>query len=310
CAAINVRGNICVLTTDPITAADADMGVLSLLVTCNDLAAFGAQPVAVVATLLAPPDAHLAAIEKLVIQMEHTARELGVEIVGGHTEVTDAVRRLVISAAALGTCHKDALILPGGAREGDALVMTKWAGLEGTAIIAADHQPKLSGVLSPEELNEALALKKSISVVKEGLLGAKNKAHAMHDVTEGGVLGAAWEIAEAAGIGVEIIADDVPVLPVTRKICSHFRIDPLKLISSGCMLIAHPDAAKLITALNDEGIPAKVIGRFTKHKKTLITSGKEEPLAPPEADEIFKLKQYKEKTKKSKKNKDRTPQAR
>jgi hydrogenase expression/formation protein HypE len=290
CAAVDTRGEICVLTTDPITAADAEMGALALYITCNDLAAFGARPLSVLATLLAPPSAALKTVENLVIQMEEAAAELDVEMVGGHTEVTNAVNRIVISATAMGTCRREEMILPGGAREGDTLVMTKWAGLEGTTIIAQDHAGILSEILSAEELHEARSLRAHINAVPDGLTGAACGADAMHDVTEGGLLGAAWEMAEAAGAGLEIYADRVPLLPVTRKICAELGLDPLRLISSGCMLIAHPKPDILIAALDEKGIAAHAIGRFCGHEKTLFSQQKRTVITAPESDEIYKIK--------------------
>lgn len=288
-AALDMGEKSCVLTTDPITAADSCAGTLAIHICCNDLAACGAQPAMVLITLLAPPTAEISDIEQVVTDMASTAEELGVEIAGGHTEVTDAVNRLVISATAAGIADKGRLIFPGGAREGDSLVMSKWAGLEGTAIIASDHSDKIKGVLTSDETAQALALRQHVSVVKEGMIGADAGVHAMHDATEGGVLGAAWEMAEAAGCGLELWQDEIPVLAVTKKICAHKGLDPLKLISRGCMLMAHREGDSLAAQLIREGITAKVIGRFTREGRTCTLNGAKMPLDPPEADEIYKI---------------------
>lgn len=288
-AALDMGDKACVLTTDPITAADTCAGTLAIHICCNDLAACGARPALVLITLLVPPDANITDIERAVSDMAAAADELGIEIAGGHTEVTDAVRRLVISATAVGTVEKDRLVFPGGAKEGDSLVMSKWAGLEGTAIIASDHSDKIKGIFTAEENMQALELKKHVSVVQEGLIGAGFNAHAMHDVTEGGVLGAAWEMAEAAGLGIELYLEDIPILPITRKVCGHLGLDALKLISSGCMLFAHAKGDMLAAKLLGAGIPAKVIGRFTNEGRICISNGQRVSINPPEADEIYKL---------------------
>ncbi len=288
-AALEIGDEACVLTTDPITAADAWAGSLAIHICCNDLAACGAKPAMALVTLLAPPECSITDIERTVSDMADAAETLGIEVAGGHTEVTNAVRRLVISTTAVGTVSKGKLIFPGGAKEGDSLVMSKWAGLEGTTIITSDHADKIEGVLTADETAEAAGLKKHISVVPEGLIGAEVNVHAMHDITEGGVLGAAWEMAEAAGLGIEIYEDDIPVLPVTSKLCKHLRLDAKKLISSGCMLFAHPDGDQLVAGLRESGIPAKAIGRFTGEGRVLVTGGNRTAIEPPEADEIYKL---------------------
>ena len=125
-----------------------------------------------------------------------------------------------------------------------------------------------------------------MSVVKEGLYAYSKGAHAMHDVTEGGVFGAAWEMSEASGIGMEIYAENVPVKAVTRKICQKLSIDPLRLLSSGAMMIACPNGAELVKGLISIGINAAVIGKAHGNGVRLSTG---ETILPPEADELYKL---------------------
>ena len=168
------------------------------------------------------------------------------------------------------------------------MIMTKWAGLEGTSIIAADKEEELSGSLTPEEIESAKAFLDSISVVEEGVIAGEFGASSMHDATEGGVLGAAWEIAESSGKGIEIYIDDIPVREATRKISDIYGIDPYRLISSGSMLITTKKGEELVDILNKKGIPSAIIGRITKQGRNIVTGGKTLPLSPPYPDELYK----------------------
>lgn len=290
CAAIDFGNYACVLSTDPITGADKGAGALAVHISCNDVASSGVKPLALMITIMAPTTASEEDIGRIMKEAGEAAAALGVEIIGGHTEVTSAVNRIIISTTALGKVEKDKLVKTSGAKAGDDLVMTKWAGLEGTAIISADRESELIEKLTKEELLTAKSFIEHISVVKEGVLAGAAGANSMHDVTEGGIFGAAWEAAESSGAGVELEIDKIPVHPVTQKICGIYGIDPYKLISSGCMLIACPDGLALVSRLSEEGIPAAVIGKIIESGKYIVSKNGREPLPPPEADELFKIK--------------------
>ena len=120
--------------------------------------------------------------------------------------------------------------------------------------------------MSPEAIARAQGLSARISVVRDGVEAAKLGATALHDPTEGGILGALWEMAEASGYGFEVDASAVPILEETRQICAVFGADPLKLISSGAMLIACPDLSRMLAGLAEHRIPATPIGRVTARR--------------------------------------------
>ena len=171
-------------------------------------------------------------------------------------------------------------------RAGNELVLTKSAGLEGAAILASDFSALLSGV--PEEaLVQARGFFKEVSVVKEGLYAAAHGAVAMHDVTEGGVLGAAWEMAEAARCRVVIDRAAIPIHPATAEIAAALGLDPLRLLSSGAMLIACVDGDALVRGLRELGIPAAKIGKAVQGSGACFADGTQ--IAPPGADELYKL---------------------
>lgn len=288
CAAIDFGSQACVLSTDPITAAVKGAGALAIHISCNDVATSGVRPVGIMVTILAPPEATEDDIRRVMEDAGEAAARLGVEIIGGHTEVTSAVNRLVISTTALGKVLKDRIVRSSGAQAGDDVIMTKWAGLEGTSIIAADKEKEINGRLSPEEIQEAKSFIENISVVEEGIIAGEFGASSMHDVTEGGIFGAAWEIAESSNKGIDIFVDEIPVREVTKKICNIYGIDPYRLISSGAMLITAKNGAELVRIFKEKGIPSAIIGRITELDRKIIRNGETLPLSPPDVDELFK----------------------
>lgn len=284
CCAIKIGGELCVLSTDPITACSADAGTLAVHVTANDIASSGVKPIAMLVTMLVPPSASEADVERVADQITAAADLLEIEIVGGHTEVTDAVNRIVISTTALG--KSDKMVSTAGALLGDDIILTKSAGIEGTGIILADYADRVQ--LSEDEKNEIAVLAQGISVVKEGIVAAYAGANSMHDVTEGGVLGAVYEMCEASGMGAVITEANIPIAPVTRKICAQLNINPLRLISSGSMLITG-NAEVLLPALKKAGVQAAVIGQITKENVLLHTENGTIEIEPPGADELYKI---------------------
>jgi hydrogenase maturation factor len=250
-------------TTDPITGSDKEIGRLGIHVSLNDLACAGAEPVAVLVTLLCPPGSTEGSIREIMMAIRTTTESMGVALAGGHTEITNAVNRMVINVTALGRTPVNGAISTAGAKPGDALVMTKAAGLEGTAILAHEKEMELTAAFGADCVNKAKGFMDEISVVREGLLAAANGVHAMHDVTEGGILGAVWELCAASGVGAILEENAIPVRAETMRICEHFGLNPLRLISSGSMLMACPDGEEMVKKLMDAGIAATVIGKVS-----------------------------------------------
>lgn len=278
---------VMVLSTDPITGAAEDIGSIAVHIACNDVAAGGGEAIAIMLTLLAPPRVTEEQIEQIVKQAQAVAEELQVDIVGGHTEVTRAVNRIVLSTTVIGKAIK---ILP-GVQVGDAIVMTKSLGLEGSAILAKD-KAEMKAFLSATEYAQALAMSKQLSIVPEAAMALQFEVHAMHDITEGGLIGALCEIVYDKAFGFEVEIEKVNIPQVTRKIAQYYKIDPYQLISSGALLIAlaPAEAEALCAALNSKHIAAAVIGRFTPEKQTaFIEGGRRRQVHPKEGDELYRV---------------------
>jgi len=296
CGGVQVGDDVCMLSSDPITAASKDAGKLAVHVSCNDVAATGAEPIALLITMLIPPNATVDSVKDLFGQMQLTAKELNVEIIGGHTEVTDAVNKTVICTTVLGKAKKDKFVSGSGAQIGDSIVMTKFAAMEGTSIIVSDFPEVVREILTDEEINTCISLADRISVVNEGHIASEIGVTSMHDVTEGGILQAVWEVCNASNCGAIINIDKIPVLNETRKLCHSLNIDPLRLISSGCMMMTVKDGNKCVEAMHKQGIPAAEIGKIKDGNIITIKNGVGTPLEPQERDEIYKvISKYEEK---------------
>ena len=289
CTAIEFGDYACVLSTDPITGAQKGAGALAVHISCNDVASSGVKPIALLITIMAPLSTTEEDIRIIMKDAGEAAASLNVEIAGGHTEITSAVNKVIISTTAIGKILKHKIVKTSGAQIGDDVVMTKYAGLEGTAILATDRELELREMLTVEELEKAKDLSSQISVVKEGVIAGELGVNSMHDVTEGGILGAAWEVAESSNTGVEIYLDNIPVLHETKRICDIFKLDPYRLISSGSMIITCSNGNKLLEQFRSAGIAATVIGKIIDKERVIIENGIKRELEPPGPDELFKV---------------------
>ena len=279
----------CVLTTDPITTAASGAGRLAVHVVCNDLAAMGAEPVGLLATLLFPEGVSAAEIGQITADIDAAARSLNVEVLGGHTEVAPGISAGLVVMTGVGKARRDRLLTAAGARPGDALVLTRAAALEGTHILASDLAARLASV--PDRLlAEARGYGDELSVVPAARVAVELGATAMHDPTEAGVVGALWEMAEASGCGFRVDVARIPVREATRAICAALGVDPLRLIASGALLIACRDAAAMLRGLSEGGIEAAEIGVMTEGPRLLLhPEGREEPIEALDRDELYRI---------------------
>ncbi|MCL2873442.1 MAG: AIR synthase family protein [Defluviitaleaceae bacterium] len=289
CAAISFSDEICLLSTDPITAADKDSGYFAVHINANDIAASGGEPVGVLVTALLPVGTTKKDLKDITSGIYRAADEIGIEVLGGHTEVTDAVNKPILSVAIAGKAPKNGFISTSGAQIGDDVIITKLAALEGTALIADSHYDEILEKFGAELADKAVNFKNLLSVIKDAKIAMQNGANSMHDITEGGVLGACYEVAEAAGLGIEVHLEKVPLADESKKICEHFGADPYYLISSGALLITTKNGEKIVAELKKQGIGGAVIGKIIDKDKRYYKNGESFVLEPPKADEIYRI---------------------
>jgi hydrogenase expression/formation protein HypE len=297
-AVLDMGDRYLVATADPITFATDEAGWYALHVNANDIAVRGARPTWFLATVLLPEGAATeATVERLFADLGEACAELGVALIGGHTEVTAGLPRAIVSGCMLGEVEKDRLVTTGGARPGDTLLLTKGVPLEGAAIVARERAAEAGrrGVAANVVKRAQEFLRRpGISVVPEAraACGAA-RVHAMHDPTEGGVATACWELAQAADVGLRVDRERVPVLREGRVLCEAFGLDPLGTIASGSLLLAvdPDDAEAVIMACRGAGVDCAAIGRVTDASQgvSLVTGGHARPMPTFPQDEITRI---------------------
>jgi len=296
-AVIDMGDRYLVAKSDPITFATEEIGWYVVHVNANDVACAGATPRWFLATLLLPESAtDHQLVESIFAQIANACAELGVTLAGGHTEITHALPRPLVVGHMLGEADKGDYVSTAGAQVGDDILLTKGIAVEATALIVREKEKELRGVLDAALLERCRAFlhDPGISVVRDARLArVAGRVHAMHDPTEGGLAGGLWELARAAGIGLQIDQAAIPIFPETQRLCAHFGLDALGVIASGALLIACPpeDTQTIIHTLASEGIPTAVIGRAVAREQgcTLLTEEGPKPLPVFARDEIARL---------------------
>lgn len=279
CAVLKIDENILV-TTDPITTKCNNIGNLAINVNANDISASGGEPIAVTITILAPSDSSTEEIKNIMLDAEEAAEQLNIDIVGGHTEFTDAVNRIVVNCTMIGKVSEP--VNSSGAKSGDSIIMTKYAAIEGTLILAERIKE-----ISAQYQKELEWMRVNLSVITEGRIASRHKVSAMHDVTEGGVFGAVAEM--CGGLkGALIDVKSIPIMPVTKMLTEKYGLNVYKLIGSGSMLMTTDKPIKLIKALNESGIPAIEIGIINNSGKVIADYGDRYVSVEVEVDEILK----------------------
>ena len=291
CAVLSLgEDEVFTLSSDPITGTVKDLGSHCIHITANDLAASGAEPVGVMLTIMLPSKTKESELKKIMNDAETTCAKLGMEILGGHTEVTDVVKQPLISVTGVGKVRRDKLTLATDMAAGQDIVVSKWIGLEATAILAKEKQEQLSEVFNDEFITTAKNFDRYLSVVPEAKIAGEMNVVAMHDITEGGILGALWEMANGAGVGLEVDLRKIPIRQETVEICEFFKVNPYLIMSSGSMLMSTDDGEGLVKSLKNAGIEATIIGKTNDSKDRIVKKGEDvRYLDKPQTDELYKV---------------------
>lgn len=269
-AIISIGGGLAlVVHSDAISGASEFLGWLAVHVAANDISVRGAKPRWFLMSLFLPEASAEDLLDKIMSQVDSAARELGMMVVGGHTERTPGLGKPLVGTMAIGLAERDKVVTTSGARVGDYLIMSKTAALEGTAILCTDFASLLkSRGVSNNVLNVGSSFLFRVSVVKEALaLAERRLATAMHDPTEGGILGGVAEMAYASRKTIELWADRVPVAEETKIVAEALNIDVLRLISSGALIASIPPdrVDEAIMALKSLNVEVNVIGRVKEY---------------------------------------------
>jgi hydrogenase expression/formation protein HypE len=292
-AVVKVGNKVLISAMDPITGASQRIGWLAININANDVATFGVRPTFFSSCILLPENSTEKTVQEICRQINSAAAKLSIAVIGGHSEVTPDLNRPIIVGCAMGLTEPGQYVTTGGAKPGNKIILTKGAGIEGTAVLASEKHSQLKMKLKESLLKSAAEFYDNISVVEEAILAYSHSGvTAMHDPTEGGIAGGIHEIADASRLGVKVFKDRIPVSTETSEICDFFDIDPLQLISSGALLIsAKPESAEgILDELTSHDIQASVIGEFLDDpacRVLVCTDGSKANLARPLCDHLW-----------------------
>lgn len=273
--------------SDPITFPTDNPARSLLIVNQNDMATSGSRGYAMTVTILLPPESEEDEMIKLQENLDRAARREKITILGGHSEVTSSVQRLVLSGSFIGFVPPEYYVGK-NPQIGDKIILSGWIGAEGTGIIMKEGKEKLEKYLTKQQIIDGVNLGHDISISKR-VLDCNRAFHdgisLIHDVTEGGFKAAIFESLEPLGMGARISKEVLPVAPVTRKVCGLLAVDPLRLIGSGAVMIyAKPyNVDDMVQRLEKSNKPARVIGEIIDEQEIYLG---DEVVSMPENDSI------------------------
>lgn len=265
----------CLLSASSVIAKAAEDLYYGIIAAVNNVAAAGGEPVGVLVSSFYPDKILESVVQQYSAEAERACRVLGIQIAGGNTLITAAVTFPVFSISVVGqkriSEEKDFRTYEGG----EEILLTKWIGLAGTAILAKKQEEVLARRLPHHLIQTAKEFQEEISVLKEGRIGAGLKVKGMHDVSRGGILAALWELVEETGLGLEADLKKIPIRQETVEICELLEVNPYELYGAGSLLIVTKDGSAILEELERVQIPAVRIGRITKDKARVLWNGEE-----------------------------------
>ena len=275
-----------VMSTNPVIMEGKEAPILCMNRVLNDLACGGAEPLAIMPTILFPKISEENLIRTWMKAMDRICKERQIEIIGCHTAVSGAIKKPILSITAIGKRNEKKWERT---RPNQDIIVTKFIGLEGCGLLAIKKEEELATRYSHDFLNSAKKFLDYLSIIPEAAVAGRYGATAMHNVSEGGIFGALWEMMDGAGTGMEIDLKSIPIRQETVEICEFFDLNPYQLLSGGALLITADKGQELVKELQKEGIPATIIGKTTAGKDRVIRNEEEERfLDLPKMDEIFK----------------------
>ncbi|MEM0385259.1 MAG: AIR synthase family protein [Nitrososphaeria archaeon] len=289
-AVIKCSDKFMIVSTDPITGVEKNIGWYAINVNANDVATSGNRPKFVVNVMLLSEYEDRYSIKGIAKEIDSACKSLGIMVVGGHSEVVKGLKNTILVVTAFTFAEK--YVTSKNALDGDVIMMTKTAGLEGTSILAREYKRYLLN-LEPSIVRDAEKMIREISVVRDAEIAfSTGYVHAMHDPTEGGVLGGLYEMSVASGLGFNVDTKLIPVAEVTKKVCKILKVDPLKLISSGVLLMAvdPKGEAYVEEELEKNDIKISKIGYFRRGQRIILGKRKSFVVRKSPVDELWLLK--------------------
>lgn len=288
-AACTVEAEV-VLKKNYVKVSGFQMTMAGLITQCvNRLAAAGAEPVSVMIAFFLPGQTENEEIRLLVTEADEACSSLGLQIGGVQCRVLEGLSSVLAVVNGYGKAYRDLCPVSKAVKPGQEIVLSKWVGLQGTAILAKYHREKLMERYPVFLAETAEKFEDFCSIVPEAKISWNFGASAMIPASEGGIFAALWEFGEKAGLGFEIDLKKIPIRQETVEVCESCGANPYELLSEGCLVMASDHGGGLVQVLTDSGIPAAVIGRMTDGKAKIIRNDEEvRYMDRPKQDEIFR----------------------
>ena len=263
------------ITTAPIIVDEFESIAPQLTAIVNNVAAAGGEPVGVVVSAILPDKILESVVQRLSGEMERTCHNLNLQIAGGNTLISKAVKNPILNVTVIG---KKEVVLHQNFHDykaGQDILLTKYVGLAGTAILSKMEQGKLEERLPSYIVENGILLEKEISVLPESRIAMEVGVTGMHDVSRGGIFSALWELAEKGNVGIEVDLKKIPVRQETIEICEVLGVNPYELYGAGSLLIVTDKGNQLLYELEKQQIPAAIIGKITEENGKVILNGEE-----------------------------------
>ena len=287
CAFLSLPDNI---NNSQVLAQSIGYGANAVYSAVNNLAVGGVKAESVQCCITLSDKHREAKLKRIMTAIDEDCAALGVTLAGGHTQVSDKVTAPIISVSAVGFVASDKCLEIANAKAEQDIIMTKWIGIGGIQQIIDARREELIEHFNEDVVEKAYGERSDLSVVKEALMSAGFGVNAMHDISQGGIFAALWDMAESANVGIDVDFRAIPVCQEIIEICEYLDINPYHLDSCGCLLMTVELGYDIVELLKKAGIQATVIGRTTKGNAKLIRNQEEiRYLDTPEPDELYRF---------------------
>jgi hydrogenase expression/formation protein HypE len=289
---------VLIIAEDPIFSIPGQplemYGWYTVHIGASDVAVMGVKPEFMSYTLLMPPETPEGDFKTIVDSIHRTAKDLDMAIIGGHTGFYPGFASPTVGGITVfSIADKGNFVTPKGAKPGNDVILTKGPAVEAVGILAVLREEELIEKYGSSIVKKAQGFSKEMSVVKDALTAMEaGGVTAMHDATEGGVIGGLFEVANASGVGMEVDESKFVYPEEIKTVCEAFNIDPVAATAEGSLIVtANSDYTDdIIRKLKKEGIKSSVIGKVTDDSEKRFMkriNGKREPLEIPAQDPFW-----------------------
>ncbi len=288
--AIQIKDEAVVTAVETRVPGNGILACTSVYAACNNLVCSGARPLGITVNFLVPTESNEQQMREQMQAVDEICVKEQLPVLSGHTEVVRNLKEPFLTVTAVGTVSPDKMLSCTRVKPGMDILVTKYIALEGTAVLAAEHEEQLRTRFAQPFLDTAKSFIQYLSIRPEAKAAAQSGAVALHDLSEGGIYAALWEMGQGSGVGLTIDLKKIPLRQETVEICEYFDLNPYKLLSGGSLLIAAENGHAVAESLKEAGIEAVVIGKTTDSNDRVLVNGEEcRFLETAQTDELWRI---------------------